>query len=150
MLFEQRFREGVAHGRVTVTFRRWRRRQVVAGRRYRTPIGRIEVEAVDVVDESAVSDADARAAGYPDRHALVADLRGPPDLPLYRVRFHAVAGEDPRDVLAADPSLAEADVAEVDRRLARLDRAAAGGPWTAATLAAIGRRPGVRAGDLAA
>jgi hypothetical protein len=40
-------------------------------------------------------------------------------------------------------------VAELDRRLDRLDRASASGPWTAATLALIAERPAVRAGDLA-
>ena len=39
------------------------------------------------------------SAGYPDVDALVADLRGPPDLPLYRIRFHVVDGPDPRDEL---------------------------------------------------
>ncbi len=53
-------------------------------------------------------------------------------------------------MLAAGASLTAADVAAVDRRLERLDQASAFGPWTAATLAAIATRPGVRAADLAA
>ena len=51
MLFEQRFRAGVQDGSVTVTFRRWKRRQAVAGRSYRTAVGMIAVDAVDVVTE---------------------------------------------------------------------------------------------------
>ncbi len=46
--------------------------------------------------------------------------------------------------------LADAEVAELDRRLDRLDRASSHGPWTAAALDAISARPGVRAADLAA
>ncbi|MFN8081680.1 MAG: hypothetical protein U0Q19_19145 [Kineosporiaceae bacterium] len=42
------------------------------------------------------------------------------------------------------------EIAEIRRRLDRLDRASAIGPWTAATLAAIDASPGVRAPDLAA
>ena len=49
VLFEMRFRDGVQDGSVTVTFRRWKRCQAIAGHRYRTAVGMIEVEAVDVV-----------------------------------------------------------------------------------------------------
>jgi hypothetical protein len=148
-LFEQRFREGVQDGSVTVTFRRWKRRQAVAGNRYRSAVGRIEVEAVDVVTEDAITDADVRRAGYPSKAALVADLRGTPELPIYRVQFHAVVGPDPREELAADAVLSEADLAELDKRLARLDRASSNGPWTRQTLGLIAAHPAVRAGDLA-
>ena len=150
MLFEQRFWPLIADGSVTVTFRRWKRRQVVAGHRYRTPAGIVEVTAVDVVDPAAISDVDARRSGYPDAATLRADLRGTPDLPVYRIAFAAVHEPDPRAVLAASADLTPADVAEIDRRLARLDRASAHGPWTATVLDLVAERPGVRAPDLAA
>jgi hypothetical protein len=149
VLFEQRFWAGIADGSITMTFRRWKRRQVVAGRPYRTPAAIVAVEAVDIVDEAAISDDDARRAGYPAAADLLADLRGTPDLPIYRVRFHPVAGPDPRAELAADAQLTETDLAELDRRLDRLDRASSYGLWTAATLAAIAAYPGRRAADLA-
>ena len=149
MLFEQRFWEPIARGEVTVTFRRWKRRHALPGRRYRTAGGIIEVESVDVIDESAITEADARAGLHPSAAALVADLRGPPDLPLYRIRFHLVDEPDPRAVLAASDRLSDEDVDELRRRLDRLDRASAHGPWTMATLRLIEQRPAVRAGDLA-
>jgi hypothetical protein len=149
VLFEQRFWEPIARGEVTVTFRRWKRRQVLAGRRYRTAGGIIEVDAVDVVSEADITAADARAGLYPSPGALIADLRGTPDLALYRIRFHAVDGPDPRAVLAASSDLDAADLADLDTRLGRLDRASRHGPWTMDTLTLIGRRPAVRAGDLA-
>ncbi len=96
-----------------------------------------------------ITDADALAAGYDDVEALVADLRGTPDLDLYRVRFHVVDEPDPRAVLAADAGLGDEDRAEIDRRLDRLDRASRHGPWTRDTLRLIERMPAVRAGDLA-
>jgi hypothetical protein len=65
MLFEQRFWEPIVRGEVTVTFRRWKRRQVVAGHRYRTPRGMIEVTEVDVVTEDAITPHDAATGGYP-------------------------------------------------------------------------------------
>ena len=57
---------------------------------------------------------------------------------------------DPRDLLAGDDSLSAHDVAAITRRLDRLDAASSYGPWTRETLAAIERRPAVRAPDLAA
>jgi len=149
MLFEQRYRDAIADGTVTLTFRRWRRSQVVAGRRYRTAAGRIEVESVDVVEPSSITDAEARRAGAESAAALLAGGRGADDLPLFRVQFHAVTEPDPRDELAATADLSADDVAELDRRLDRLDRAAPDGPWTAETLAVIAARPAVRAADLA-
>jgi len=149
VLFEQRFWEPIARGEVTVTFRRWKRRQAVAGRRYRTAGGIIEVEAVDVITEREITQADARAGLYPSAAALVADLRGGPDLDLYRIRFRTVAGPDPRTVLAEAQDLTTEDLDDVERRLTRLDKASSHGPWTVETLRLIEARPAVRAGDLA-
>ncbi len=150
MLYEAKYGPGIADGSVTLTFRRWKRVQVVAGHTYRTAAGRIEVEAVDTVQPSSITAVQAGRAGYPSADALRADLRGDADQPVYRVRFHAAARPDPRDALAGRAQLDDAERAEIDRRLARLDRASSHGPWTAATLALIHERPGVRAGDLAA
>jgi hypothetical protein len=150
MLFEQRLWEPIARGEVTVTFRRWKRRQVIAGRRYRTAGGIVEVDAVDIIAAEDITEADARAGLYESVAALVADLRGTPDLDLYRIRFHRVAEPDPRLVLAETAELAADDVAALDARLARLDAASSHGAWTLETLGLIERRPAVRAGDLAA
>lgn len=150
MLLERRAREGILSGEVTVLYRRWRRPQVVAGRHYRTAAGLIAVDAIDVVDPARLTDAEARPAGYDSAAALRADLRGDPGDPVFRLVVRPADGPDPREVLAADADLSSADVAELDRRLARLDRASPTGPWTAATLAAIRDQPGRRAGDLAA
>lgn len=150
MLFLKRFWPGIADGSVTLTFRRWRRPQVVAGRSYRSPAGILDVTSVTVVDPDEITDDDARAAGQPDAAALRADLPGEPGLPVYRIEFRRSAAPDPRAELAASDRLDDADVAEIDRRLARLDRASASGPWTAQTLKLIAERPAVRAIDLAA
>ncbi len=150
MLIQIRFRDAIADGRVTLTFRRWRRPQVVPGNTYRTAAGRIVVEAVDVVDPERISTADAKRAGFGSRAEVIAALRGEPDLPTYRVRFRAAEGPDPRAELAATADLSTAEVDELRRRLARLDRASSRGPWTTAVLEVIAERPAVRAADLAA
>jgi hypothetical protein len=155
VLFQARFWPLIADGSVTVTFRRWKRRLVVAGHRYRTGhriIGRmiIEVDDVHEVDPATIDDVDARRAGFADAATLVGQLRGDPDLPVYRIAFHVVDEPDPRSVLAASGDLTLEDRAEIDRRLDRLDRASAHGPWTRAVLEVIAAQPAVRAADLAA
>lgn len=131
MLFTADAAAGIADGTITETYRRWRRPQAVVGHRYRTVGGIIVVDAVDVVAEDEVPS------------GIV--LRGDPSLPVTRVRFHLDDRPDEREVLAGDTDV---DVAALTARLDRLD-AAADGPWTRATLAAIAADPGRRAGDLA-
>lgn len=145
-----RFREPIERGDVTLTFRRWKRSQVITGRTYRTGVGRLVVEAVDVVNPNKISAADARAAGFGSRRELLEELRGEPEWPTYRIQFHLASDADPRDELAADDALDAAQITEIDARLDRLDRASRHGPWTRAVLQTIADRPAVRAPDLAA
>lgn len=150
VLFKKRFWRGITDGSITVAFRRWRRPQVVAGRTYRTPAGRLEVVAVDVVNSASIGDEDARSAGYSDAASLVADLRADDRLTTYRIEFHRHSDADPRAELADDATLGEEDLAEIDRRLDRLDRASKDGAWTRPTLRLIRDHPGRRARELAA
>jgi hypothetical protein len=149
VLFEQRFWARIADGTVTVTFRRWKRRQVVVGNRYRTPVGFIDVDAIDVVDPAAITDAEAQRSGYPSADALRAELRGDVSLETYRIAFHFVGGPDPRAELAATAALSDADRADIDKRLARMDKASSHGPWTRQVLRLIAERPETAAGILA-
>jgi predicted transcriptional regulator len=52
-------------------------------------------------------------------------------------------------VLAASDRLSDDDVADLARKLDRMDRVAAARPWTLEVLRAIDERPGTRAADLA-
>ncbi|HEY7596478.1 MAG TPA: hypothetical protein VH969_25250 [Actinophytocola sp.] len=149
MLIERRLQAGIRDGSITVMFRRWRRRQVTAGNVYRTPVGRVFVESVNEVSPARIRRADAVAAGYRTVAEAVADLRGDESDPVYLLRLRHVDEPDPRDLLANDADLSTSDVQEITRRLARYDKAATNGAWTAATLDVIRRRPAVRAGDLA-
>jgi hypothetical protein len=149
VLFEKRFWPGLADGSITVTYRRWQRPRVIAGRSYRAAGLILDVSSVSEVDEASISDADAVAAGYPDAASLRADLRGDGDRRLYRIEFTRSDRPDPRAELAADAALDEAQLADSDRRLDRLDRASGHGPWTRETLRLIADHPARRAGDLA-
>jgi hypothetical protein len=146
VLFERRLKQGLSDGSIRLVFRRWRRAQVVGGRRYRSPIGLIDVQGVSIVD-GAISLADAHAAGYAAVENLLADLKGPPEAPIYRVELHPSSAPDPREALSQHALLGNADLQALHQKLARLD---ATGPWTMATLQAIEARPGTRAADLAA
>jgi hypothetical protein len=149
LLFDAPSSRGIRDGTITMTFRRWKRAQAVAGRRYRTPGGIIEVDAVDIVDPGSITEEEARRAGHATAAEVRARLRGPPDLPVYRVSFRLSPDPDPRAELAGRADLSEAEAAELDRRLTRLDRSSPRGPWTEPTLRTIARHPEVRAGDLA-
>ncbi|MCP3976477.1 MAG: hypothetical protein GY720_18475 [bacterium] len=149
MRFIKPFWAGIADGTVTVAFRRWRRPTVVAGRPYRTGGGRIEVLSVDVVDPESISAADARRAGHQSADDVRAQLRDEPDWSVYRVEFRFLDEPDPREVLAKDDQLSARDIAEIDRRLDRLDSASKQGPWTRRYLRLIADMPEVRAPDLA-
>jgi hypothetical protein len=144
-----RFRDAIDRGEITLTFRRWKRCQVVAGNVYRTAAGRLRVDAVDHIDPARITAREARAAGFTSPDEVRAQLRGADDLPTYRIRFHPEQGADPRADLAATDALSPDDIAEVTRRLERLDRASSHGPWTMQVLEAIAARPAVRAADIA-
>jgi hypothetical protein len=149
MLFEQRLWAGLADGTVTVTFRRWQRPRARAGGSHRTPAGVLAIDAVTEVDPAAITEEDARVAGFVSRAELLRQLDRHGDGPVYRVDFHH-AGPDPRDALRQADDLPDEELARLRTRLDRLDRAGRSGPWTASTLRLIGDRPGVRAAELAA
>jgi hypothetical protein len=140
--------EGIRAGRVDLAFRRWDRPRVLAGTRMRTAIGLVEATSVDEVAAGAISDRDARRAGAATREELLAGLAHRPERPVFRIGLR-FAGPDPRVALRERDDLSEEERVKLVARLDRLDRASRHGPWTRATLAAIARRPGTRAPELA-
>jgi len=110
----------------------------------------MQVDAVDIVDPADVTDIEALRSGFASAALLLEDLRGTPDLTLFRVEFHLVDGPDPRTVLANDADPDDYAVADISRRLDRMDRASRHGPWTGAVLDLIAAHPERRAPDLAA
>ncbi len=149
MLLKRETLEGIAEGRITLAFRRWKRPTVRAGGELRTAIGVLGIDGVDAIAEGDITDDDARAAGYPTRDALLAELNRRPEGDLYRVALH-LAGADPRTALREQDALDAEAVAAIAARLARFDRSGRHGPWTETVLRLIETSPGVRAPDLAA
>jgi hypothetical protein len=149
LLFTHDVLTGIVSGEVDLVFRRWRRPAVRPGTRVRTAVGVLEVGTVEAVDESSVTEDDARRAGAAGRADLLAYQRQGEDRQLYRIKIR-FAGEDPRVELRQDTDLSAGDLDEIVAGLARLDAHSSHGPWTTTTLELIAARPGERAADLAA
>ncbi|HET6685357.1 MAG TPA: ASCH domain-containing protein [Jiangellaceae bacterium] len=94
MMFSRDLRDAVARGEVTVSVRLWTRPQVKVGGRYPTAGVILEIDSLEVLPFSAVTDDDVAASGETDREALRARAAhaGPihDDTLVYRVEFHVV------------------------------------------------------------
>src|SRR6185503_12631334 len=106
-----------------------------------------QIGAVDVVSADAITDADAKRAGYDSRDELLAELNRRSEGDIYRIELLGL-GPDPRIALRESAALDEKQIAELRRRLDRLDAASPDGPWTLKTLRVIRDHPALRAGDL--
>ena len=147
MLLPVEVAQGVADGSVTLAFRRWRRQDVSPGHVFTTAAGLVRVDAVASVEAEDISDADAARAGWGSADQLRRRLA--PEGTTYRVEL-SYAGPDPRIALREAADLSAEDVADLDRRLERLDRASSHGPWTLHYLELVRDHPQRRAPDLAA
>ena len=137
MLFRQDILQGIAEGRVTLAFRRWRRAPPADGSSLRSPVGVLSLDRVTVVDEGDITPEDVRRTGL-SLDELRASIDGEGTLLRIELRL---AGEDPRIALRErqpSPSELEAIVA----RLARID-AGSGAPWTTRYLQVIAAQPGI-------
>ena len=99
MEFSRELRDHVIAGEITVSFRLWRRPKVRVGGRYPVGPAHIEVDSVELMPFAAITPADVRRSGEPDREALRrrAAHAGPigDDTLLYRVEFHLTADDPP-------------------------------------------------------
>jgi hypothetical protein len=150
LLFQKRFHAGLVDGSIRLTFRRWEKPHVRPGGRYRChPIGVLQVDTVDRMSAGAITEEEARSAGFASRDELLGFMSsgpaGPvsPDTEVWRVALH-YGGDGDRVDIALDDKLTPEDVEKLARRLERL------GDWTVPTLRLIGRRPRVAASVLAA
>jgi hypothetical protein len=145
----RRFLDGITDGSIDLAFRRWRRPTVRAGGRLRTPIGELAITAVDIVRRSDIDGEAARRAGHTSLAELLSFLDSRDEGEIYRVALR-LAGPDTRIALRERAELAGAELADLEKRLARLDAASKRGPWTLAVLRLIAARPAERAPNLAA
>jgi hypothetical protein len=94
MQFSPELRHLVADGTITVSYRLWSRPKVKTGGRYRTGSVTIEVDELELLPFSSITDEELARTGEPDRASLRrrAAHAGPidDDTLLYRVEFHVV------------------------------------------------------------
>ena len=96
MQFSPDLRDRVADGTITVSYRLWTRPKVKAGGVYRSGAVKIEVDEIELLPFSSITDEDLAQTGESDLEALRgrAAHAGPihDDTLVYRVEFH-VMGE---------------------------------------------------------
>ena len=144
MQFTRQGSEGILGGRITVSFRNWKRPHAAVGGVYRLrPAGAVKVKVTDVrtvrLSDSATDD--LRRAGFDTVAAVAEFLKLPESATVTRVEFELT--EEPA---AKPPPALSAE--EVIGRLQASDRRSTA-PWTAQVLALIRAHPATRAGDLA-
>ena len=137
MLFRQDILQGIADGRVTLAFRRWRRPPPAEGTTLRSPVGVLSLDRVSVVDEGDITPDDVRRTGL-SVEELRTSIAG--EGTLLRIELRVV-GHDPRIVLR-ETLPDHAEIEAIATRLTRIDRASAA-PWTTSYLRLIADQPGV-------
>lgn len=137
---------GIEDGTIRLAFRRWRRPTVRTGGTLLTRAGQVQIGSVEPVHASTLTSSDAALAGFASLEALLADLGRRPEGTIYRIELLGLR-PDPRVALREAPVQPD-DIADLRKRLGRLDAASPIGPWTHTTLVAIRDNPGLRAGDL--
>lgn len=148
MLFNAPTLAGVQQGTVDRTYRRWTVVRPRVGSRFTTRAGVVEVTSIELVEEDALDEHDAERGGYDSLAALHKWTRAKGAGDLYRIGLRLV-GPDPRVALRAADSPTADELADLDRRLDRMD-AAADAPWTRQALRLIERNPAVVSTELAA
>ena len=143
MLFRADLLQGIAEGRVTLAFRRWRRAPPADGSTLRSPVGVLALDRVTLVDEGDITPDDVRRTGL-SVEELRASIAGEGTLLRIELRL---AGADPR--LALRERVPDGrELETIIARLARID-AASDQAWTLRYLRLIADRPGVVSHTLA-
>jgi hypothetical protein len=148
VLFTAATLRGLADGRVRCTYRRWEVVRPAVGSRFTTSAGVVEVTSITPADQQQLTDQDAADAGFDSVAELITWCSAKGQGDLYRVGI-VLAGPDPRVALRGADELDSGDVAALNTKLDRMDRAA-DQPWTRHTLRQIQRLPGVVSTELAA
>lgn len=98
MQFSPDLRDRVADGTITVSYRLWSRPKVRVGGVYRSGSVTIEIDDIDLLPFSSITDDDLARTGEPDLDALRrrAAHAGPvhDDTVLHRVEFHVRSHQD--------------------------------------------------------
>ena len=141
MQFTTRNSDEIRSGKVTVSFRNWKRPHAKVGGVYRLrPTGAVKVTDLASAHLADVTADDAARAGFQSVVELIAFLGLSGSDVVTRVEF-ALTDDAPKTTPSLTPD-------EVVKRLKATDRRSAA-PWTGRALRLIEAHPATRAGDLA-
>ncbi len=145
MQFTKAYKEAIARGELTTSFRTWEAPQAKVGGQYNIPpFGAIEVEKIQRLAAAQVSRAALRRAGFSNLQALYDFLEVVPDTQIYQVDFHYLGDQPVKQVDRT--ALPDGELADIVKRLQRMDK---NGAWTRQALTLINAHPGVGARMLA-
>lgn len=145
MQFTKPFKQAIAAGRITTSFRCWRTPQAKPGGQYNIPpYGAIEVTRIRTQPLGRVPAAAIKRAGFADRAELQKFLKADADTSVYQVDFRYLGAGPVKQV--ATERLAAQELDQVVAKLARMDKTQA---WSRTALELIAAHPQTRAGDLA-
>ncbi len=133
MLLPRPILDALREGRISLMFRKCRRLTVKGGGRLKTAVGVLAIESIEQTSAPAISEADAKRAGYASRAALLLELDRHSEGSIYRIAV-GFAGADPRIALRQAATLAAEEWSAIKAKLRRMDGRTKDGPWTRATL----------------
>lgn len=146
MLFKASFHAPICRGEITSTVRIWLRPRVRVGGRYQLGSGSIEVLRIQEIGFEALTPALARRCGFASLVEMLRLAKHGAGERVFLIDFRY--RDEPVPRASRSPGTASASLAEIQAKLAAMDRRA-GFPWTRATLQTIAQHPGERAAELA-
>lgn len=150
LLFKNHILDGIASGKISVAFRRWKRANVKTGSQLHTSIGLVEVKSIAIVSDRDITESDVHLAGFSSREKLFEEINSfSHEGDIYRIEVTRI-GADPREELRERVTLTDEEFSELLMQLERFDKASSRGPWTKEFLRLIDKHPGVRSTELAA
>jgi hypothetical protein len=93
MLLKRTILDGIADGRISLVFRRWRRPTVKKGGTLNTAIGVLAIDDIALIDARAIADQDSIQAGYATLTALKAELSKRTEGDIYRIAVRRVGAD---------------------------------------------------------
>ncbi len=147
MLFKAIHLQGIKSGRISLAFRKWQKASVRSGTLLHTAVGLIEIQQIEAISESDLSEKDALDAGFRDQDDLLKSFRQKDSGTIFKIAV-AYHSADPRIELREQTELSGPQLCTLRSKLERLDRLSKHGSWTEPFLVAIKNNPFLHAAGL--
>lgn len=148
MLFKQKDLEGIKAGKITLSFRNWKRLSIHVGSEIKTGLGIVKIGSIREIQLEEISDEDAVEAGFSSAKSLVGLLQSQKEGQIYKIAV-SYLGENPKIELPGSGLISEEEFTALKTDLENLDKYSKIGKWTLKTLEAIRENPKLKAADLA-